>query len=157
VLFKKIGQLYFRKPGSWSNGSLAVSQILAKNAGVKTKGMRVLDGSGVSWDNLATSAQMMQVLDFSYHHYPTSYDFISGLPIAGVDGTLKNRMKNVARKVRAKTGTVSGVVSLAGYAVSKEKEPLAFVILVNGRKGYGWRYRSMEDKIVTALTKYVRT
>lgn len=156
ALFKKLGQLYTRKPGSWENGSYAVSQILAKQAGVNTRGMRVLDGSGLSPDNLATSAQIMQVLDFAYHHYPTSFEFISALPIAGVDGTLKHRMPYIARKVRAKTGTISGVASLAGYAVSANKEPVAFVIMINGHRGMGWRYKSLEDKISTALTKYMR-
>lgn len=157
ALFKKIGQLYTRSPGSWENGSLAVSKILAKHAGVNTSGLRILDGSGLSPDNLTTSAQMMQVLDFAYHHYPTSYEFVSALPIAGVDGTLKHRMGNIARKVRAKTGTISGVVSLAGYAVSAQKETLAFVILINGNKGYGWKYKALEDKIATALTRYSRS
>lgn len=156
ALFKKLGQLYTNKPGSWENGSLAVSQILSKRAGVQTSGMRILDGSGLSPNNATTSAQMMQVLDFAYHHYPTSFEFIAALPIAGVDGTLKGRMGNIARKVRAKTGTISGVVSLAGYAVSSEKEPLAFVIMINGSKGMGWSYKSLEDKIATALTRYKR-
>lgn len=154
ALFKKIGQLYSHSPGSWENGSYAVSQILAKNAGVNTTGMRILDGSGLSSDNLATPAQMMQVLDFAYHNYSTSYEFISALPIAGVDGTLKHRMWNIARKVRAKTGTISGVIGLAGYAISADKEPLAFVIMINGDKGMGWHYKEIEDKIATALTRY---
>jgi len=156
ALFKKIGQLYTGQPGSWENGSYAVSQILSKHAGVSTYGMRVLDGSGLSPDNLTSPTQMMQVLDFAYHNYPTSYEFVSALPIAGVDGTLKHRMGNIARKVRAKTGTISGVVSLAGYAVSSQKEPLAFVIMINGNKGMSWRYRALEDKIAAALTRYKR-
>jgi serine-type D-Ala-D-Ala carboxypeptidase/endopeptidase (penicillin-binding protein 4) len=156
ALFKKIGQLYTHQSGSWENGSYAVSQILAKNAGVNTTNMRILDGSGLSPDNLTTPAQLMQVLDFAFHHYPTSYEFISALPIAGVDGTLKHRMSNIARKIRAKTGTISGVVSLAGYAVDGDKEPLAFVIMINGSKGLGWQYKAIEDRIATALTRYQR-
>lgn len=156
ALFKKLGQLYSHQPGSWENGGIAVSQILSKQAGVNTAGMRVLDGSGLSPDNLTTPAQLMQVLDFAYHHYLTSYEFISALPIAGVDGTLKHRMGHLAHKVRAKTGTISGVVSLAGYTVSAEKEPIAFVIMVNGNKGQGWQYRELEDRIVTAITRYAR-
>ena len=158
ALFKKIGQLYSRQPGSWANGSLAVSQILAKRAGVNVSGMRVLDGSGLSMNNLTTPMQMMQVLDFAFHHSSTSYDFIIALPIAGVDGTLKHRMGNIIRRVHAKTGSmpVSGVASLAGYVSSAEKETLAFVIMINGRGGMGWRYRGLEDKIATALTKYRR-
>jgi D-alanyl-D-alanine carboxypeptidase len=48
-------------------------------------------------------------------------------------------------------------VSLAGYTVSSDKEPLAFVIMVNGNRGLSWRYRALEDKIATALTRYKRS
>lgn len=155
ALFKKLGQLYTHRPGSWENGSFAVSQILSKRAGVDVTGLRILDGSGLSPDNLAKPSQMMQVLDFAFHH-EIANDFISALPIAGVDGTLKHRMKNIIRKVRAKTGTISGVVSLAGYATAATGEPLAFVIMVNGNKGMTWRYKEMEDRIVTALARFKR-
>jgi D-alanyl-D-alanine carboxypeptidase/D-alanyl-D-alanine-endopeptidase (penicillin-binding protein 4) len=156
ALFKKLGQLYTHRPGSWENGSVAVSQILSRHVGVNISGLRILDGSGLSSANLAKPEQMMQVLNFAYHHNATSDAFISALPIAGVDGTLKHRMGNIARKVRAKTGTISGVVTLAGYTVSAEKEPLAFVIMINGTKAMTWRYKELEDKIVTALTRYKR-
>ena len=157
-IFKKIGEMYTKQPGSWENGSTAVKQILASRADVDTYDMRIIDGSGLSPNNEIKPVQMIQVLDFAYHNSSTNYAFISALPIAGVDGTLKHRLYNVARKVRAKTGTMaaSGVVSLAGYVVSKDKEPIAFVIIVNGRTGNAWRYREMEDKIITALSNYVR-
>lgn len=155
-LFKKMGELYSKQPGSWENGSTAVKQILAQKASVGTENMTILDGSGLSRDNRVTPNQMMQVLDYAYHNYSTNYEFISALPIAGIDGTLKRRLKNVARKVRAKTGTIAGVVSLAGYAISRDKEPIAFVIIINGHNGNIWKYREMEDKIVTALTNYSR-
>jgi D-alanyl-D-alanine carboxypeptidase/D-alanyl-D-alanine-endopeptidase (penicillin-binding protein 4) len=157
ALFKKVGQLYSGKPGSWENGSLAVANILAKNAGMSKSGLRLLDGSGLSPDNLVTPTQMMQVLDYAYHHDHISSDFITSLPIAGVDGTLKHRMWNIARRVRAKTGTISGVVSLAGYVMTVDQEPLAFVIMINGSKGLGWRYKAMEDNIATALSRYKRS
>ncbi len=156
-IFKKMGELYSHQPGSWTNGGLAVKQILAQQASVNTSGMRAVDGSGLSKNNQITPAQMMQVLDYAFHNYATNYEFISALPISGIDGTLKHRLGNVTRKVRAKTGTKSkeGVTALAGYAVSKDHEPIAFVIMVNTH-GNVWKYREMEDRIVTALTKYVR-
>jgi D-alanyl-D-alanine carboxypeptidase/D-alanyl-D-alanine-endopeptidase (penicillin-binding protein 4) len=156
ALFKKIGQLYSHRPGSWENGNVAVSQILSKYAGVNISGLRILDGSGLSAANLAKPAQMMQALYYAYHQDSISDAFISALPIAGVDGTLKHRMGNIARKVRAKTGTISGVVSLAGYADSADKDTLAFVIMINGTKSMAWRYKELEDRIVTALTRYKR-
>lgn len=157
-VFKKIGELYTRQPGSWVNGGNAIKRILAEKASVDTSKMILMDGSGLSLNNRVTPAQMMQLLDFSFHNYTTNYEFISSLPIAGVDGTLKSRLGQVAWKVRAKTGTLAktGVTALAGYAISKDKEPIAFVILVNTTRGNVWKYREMEDKIVTALTNYSR-
>ena len=156
ALFKKVGQLYTQQPGSWENGSFAVSQILSKRAGVNTSRSRILDGSGLSPSNLTTPLQMMQVLEFAYHHTPTTDAFVSALPIAGIDGTLKHRMGNIAYKVRAKTGTISGVVALVGYVTSANREILAFVIMINGNKGLTWKYKEMEDNIATALTRYKR-
>jgi len=156
ALFKKLGQVYMGQPGSWENGSIAVSQILSKKAGVNTAGLKILDGSGLSPSNLTTPAQLMQVLDFAFHHASTNDAFISALPIAGVDGTLKHRMGNIARKVRAKTGTISGVVSLAGYVMTADNEIFAFVIMVNGNKGMTWKFKEMEDKIATTLARYRR-
>ncbi len=156
ALFKKLGQLYTKRQGTWENGSLAVSQILSKWAGVRTDGMRLMDGSGLSVDNLATPAQFMQVLQFAYHNRETSDYFFEALPISGVDGTLKNRLSNIPRKIHAKTGTLAGtgVASLAGYATTANKEDLAFVIMINGNKGLTWSYKGLEDKIATAMTRY---
>jgi D-alanyl-D-alanine carboxypeptidase/D-alanyl-D-alanine-endopeptidase (penicillin-binding protein 4) len=154
-LFKKIGQLYNRRPGTWENGGTAVAQILSQNADLDIWRMNLIDGSGLSRYNQVTPAQMLKVLDFAYHHNQTNYEFISALPIAGIDGTLKKRLRNVAWKARAKTGTLSGVRSLAGFAMSADKEPIAFVIMINGR-GTTWKYKELEDKIVTLLTHYTR-
>lgn len=155
-IFKKLGETYSKRPGSWENGSMAVSHILSQKARVSTSNMNVLDGSGLSRYNQITPGQMLQVLDFAYHDSATNYEFISGLPVAGVDGTLKHRLHNISWRVRAKTGTMSGVNSLAGFAVSRDKEPIAFVIIVNGHTGMGWKYKELEDRIVTALTRYSR-
>lgn len=157
-LFKKLGQVYTNRPGSWSNGSRAVKEILSQKARVNTSSMTFIDGSGLSRDDRASPAQFIQVLDYSYHNYSTNYEFVSALPIAGVDGTLKNRLSNVRWKVRAKTGTMAktGIVSLAGYAISKDKEPIAFAIIVNGKYGNVWKYREMEDRIVTSLANFSR-
>lgn len=156
-LFKKVGEMYSHRPGTWENGGDAVTNILAKQADLDNWRLNLIDGSGLSRYNQVTPAQMLQLLDFTYHNDKTNYEFISALPIAGVDGTLKRRMRNIAWKVRAKTGTMKGIVSLAGYAMSADKEPYAFVIIVNGDHGSVWQYREMEDKILSLLTHYSRS
>lgn len=156
-IFKKMGELYTHRPGTWESGGDAVSRILAKRADLDNWRLNLIDGSGLSRYNQVTPSQMLQLLDFTFHNDATNYEFISALPIAGVDGTLKRRMRNIAWKVRAKTGTMKGIVSLAGYAMSADKEPFAFVIIVNGQHGSVWQYREMEDKILDLLTRYSRS
>lgn len=156
TLLKKLGQLYTQRPGSWENGSFAINQILTRHGKINTAGLKMLDGSGLSAFNLATATHMMQLLEFVYHNQKIAFPFINALPIAGLDGTLKRRLRNIAHKMRAKTGTISGVISLAGYVTSADNDSLAFVILINGNKNMMWRYRELEDKISTALTRYVR-
>lgn len=155
-LFKKVGALYSHRPGTWENGGSAVSQILSQYANVDIWHLTLTDGSGLSRYNQVTPSQMLKLLDFTYHNPATNYDFISALPIGGVDGTLKRRMRNIPWRVRAKTGTIAGVVSLAGYATSADREPFAFVIMINGRGGSHWQYRELEDKILMYLTQYSR-
>lgn len=155
-LFKKVGALYNKRQGSWENGSRAVSQILSQHANVNPSRINILDGSGLSPENLITPSQLLHVLDFAYHNDSTNSQLISALPIAGVDGTLKHRLQHLAWRVRAKTGTMAGVRSLAGYAINQDKEPFAFVIMVNGRNNAGYQYKELEDKIVTALARYSR-
>lgn len=157
-IFKKLGQLHSGQPGSWKNGSQAVHEILQQKAGVNTQGLAVLDGSGLSPENQVTPEQMMRVLDFAFHHESSSYEFISSLPVSGLDGTLKNRLQHIRGRIRAKTGTMAdaGVSSLAGYAMSRDHEPLAFVMIVNGHRGNIWKYRAMEDRIALALARFSR-
>jgi serine-type D-Ala-D-Ala carboxypeptidase/endopeptidase (penicillin-binding protein 4) len=156
-LFKKIGELYTHRQGTWENGGTSVSKILSQKGGLDLWRLNLIDGSGLSRYNQVTPHQLLQVLDFAFHNTDTNYQFISALPVAGVDGTLKHRMRNIAWKVRAKTGTMQGVVSLAGYAMSADKEPFAFVIMINGHNGSIWQFREMEDQILNSLTHYSRS
>lgn len=93
----------------------------------------IIDGSGLSHDNRSTPEQLINILRYAYHNkdvYPYIYE---NLPIAGIDGTLSDRMKNgpAYNNVRAKTGTLNGVSTLAGYATASNGHQLAFSIMVN--------------------------
>ena len=70
-------------------------------------------------------------MKYAYYHPDIFHPFYESLPIAGIDGTLQYRMKKTAayRKVHAKTGSVTGVSSLAGYAKAANGHQLAFVII----------------------------
>jgi serine-type D-Ala-D-Ala carboxypeptidase/endopeptidase (penicillin-binding protein 4) len=90
------------------------------------------EGSGLSRDNLTTPDATVTLLRFmSRSKYAKVY--LNALPIAGVDGTLKNRMKGTpaAGNVRAKTGTLRWANSLSGYVTTAAGERLAFSLMIN--------------------------
>lgn len=102
--------------------------------GIARTEVKVVNPSGLTRDNAFSAAALNKVLrdvqkDFSI--YPT---FLDGLPVAGIDGTLKKRMRNSVAEgwVRAKTGYLDGVVSLAGYAGRRDGDVLVFSFLYNG-------------------------
>ena len=82
--------------------------------------------------------------------------FYNSLPVAGIDGTLKNRMKNTyaQNNVHAKTGTLNGVSNLSGYVTAKNSHLLAFSILIQNYVDQSSEARSFQDKICILLAEY---
>lgn len=105
------------------------------------------EGSGLSRNNLTTPEATITLLQFMNKHAAANA-FIEGLPIAGVDGTLRNRMKGTAAagNVRAKTGTLRWANSLSGYVTSAAGERLAFSIMLNRYHNVD-RARSSRDEV----------
>lgn len=94
----------------------------------------VSDGSGLSRRNFATAELVVRVLHYIWQH-PEIYKHIQpALPIAGVDGTLESRMRGTTAEgvVTAKTGSLQGVSTLAGFAPSFGGHTLCFAILNSG-------------------------
>jgi serine-type D-Ala-D-Ala carboxypeptidase/endopeptidase (penicillin-binding protein 4) len=87
---------------------------------------------------------------YSSNHAPI---FIRALPIGGVDGTLKDRMKDPMTfgKVYAKTGSETAVSTLSGYLVNRKNQPLVFSIMINGFVDSPNKYQDLEDKICAAI------
>ena len=97
---------------------------------------------------------MVQVLRYAYRHEAIYAQLYASLPIAGVDGTLDKRMKTgpALRNVRAKTGTVKGVITLAGYATASNNHVLAFSIMCSGAMKADIA-RALQDRICQELAK----
>lgn len=99
--------------------------------GVRRDAHAVRDGSGLSRHDYLTPRAIVQVLD-TMRRSPTFPLFYESLPVAGEDGTLKNRMQRfAARRVRAKTGTIDKARALSGYATTEGGELLIFSIIAN--------------------------
>jgi serine-type D-Ala-D-Ala carboxypeptidase/endopeptidase (penicillin-binding protein 4) len=111
---------------------LEVVRAFLKTAGLRPEALVLDDASGLSRNDMITAEASVQLLVFmSKHRYADV--FREALPIAGVDGTLRNRFRGTPAEnnVRAKTGSLSSAASLAGYMTTAAGEKLAFAIMVN--------------------------
>ena len=112
-------------------GLEAVKSFLT-TAGVRAESLVLNDGSGLSRGDMITAEATVQLLTFMNKHRYADV-FRAALPIAGVDGTLRNRMRGTVAEnnLRAKTGSLSSAASLGGYVTTAAGEKLAFAIIVN--------------------------
>lgn len=135
VLFRQValGRGY---PATWSGGSAAAKEVL-RDLGLATWRLALIDGSGLSSDNRLTARFLTDVLDIAAGA-PALDALIDGLPVAGRSGTLINRFAappaSCARgAVTAKTGSLTGVSTLAGITRGSDGAWRSFAILVNRR------------------------
>ncbi len=133
-------------------GSQAVKTALNK-LGISPSSYRLADGSGLSRKNAATPRFFVELLRVMY--FSPNHDlFYTSLPVAGISGTLRNRMRQTPAQgtVHAKTGTLNGVRALSGYINHPLYGPLAFSILANSPSQSGSTLVSSIDRIVLQLS-----
>lgn len=111
---------------------IRVLRTFLQEASVNPSSLVLSDGSGLSRNDMITAEATLQLLMYMRRHRYANA-FRDSLPIAGVDGTLRNRMKGTVAEnnVRAKTGTLSSASSLSGFVTSAAGEELVFSIMVN--------------------------
>ncbi len=124
--------------GSFDGGSRAVQKAL-ESLGVSTVLCSFVDGSGLSRDNALTANLLTDVLRRSVRSQDGLWPIASGLAVAGVNGTLRNRFvstetNSAAGWLRGKTGTLNYVSSLAGFVQSRSGRLLVFASLANEAK-----------------------
>jgi D-alanyl-D-alanine carboxypeptidase/D-alanyl-D-alanine-endopeptidase (penicillin-binding protein 4) len=135
---------------------LKLEQDFLKSLGV-TDGDDVLtDGSGLSTNNLVTPRTVVTLLQYAIHQ-PWGPDFMATLPIAGVDGTLEDRLKGTPASglIQAKTGGLEHVHALSGYATTLGGEYLVFSIFVNNDPQKGRDAIAAIDAIAQAMVETV--
>ncbi len=144
-----------RHVGSWENGLAEVRDFLA-SLGLDPGRYQLADGSGRSRNDRASAAayvDFLQAIAIRWPHFPA---FEKTMAVSGdPDGTLRHRLTTDAtiEKVVAKTGTISGVVTLCGYVTAKSGQRYAFAILINGgiseQRGHAW-----QDRLLNELAKF---
>lgn len=156
-LLKKLGEQYFSAQGSWKTGRNAVQAVLASKTGINFRHVIMVDGSGLSLNDIVTPNDFVKLLNFAYTQLPESKLLFESLPSSGRDGTLKNRLGgSILGRVHAKTGSMHGISSLAGYIRTSNNQILAFSILINdpipGKNNQGG-YRLLENRICEFLAR----
>lgn len=133
-------------PAALKHGCSIIDKFVKNRLGVVCD-YSIADGSGLSLYNYLSADILLKVLRYAYGNGTVYTSLYSHLPLSGVSGTLKYRTKSGSayKKVRAKTGTVKGVCSLAGYARSSNGNMLAFVML-NGGMQSARPVREWQDK-----------
>ena len=157
LILKTIGAESKGAPGTARKGILTINEFLSE-IGLDSSRYTFADGSGVSRYNLVTASTLTSLLTYMFRDFAVMPEYLASLPIAGVDGTLKRRMKAMEAEgiLRAKTGTMRGISTLAGYTMTVDGEILAFAILMSNYKGSAKIRRSLQDKIGDALTRFSR-
>ena len=125
---------------------------ISRKFGLFTSSYNIVDGCGLSMYDMFSPQFMVDMLTLIYRDselYPILYKC---LPISGVDGTLKTRLndKTTLNKVHAKTGSVTGSCTLAGYIHTADGRDLAFCIMNEGAVKMA-PSRVVQDKICKAL------
>ena len=129
-----------------------LEKALMERAGLNSSHYRLADGSGLSLYNYLSAECLTRVLRYAYLRQSVYSHLLPSLPVAGTDGTLKKRMKGTAAagNVQAKTGTLTGIISLAGYCTASNGHRLCFAIINQGVMR-GAEARSYQDKICTII------
>lgn len=120
------------KPATFEGGAEAVADVLDA-ADIDTQGLVLRDGSGLSRGNRIAPLTLAQTVNVAATT-PRTSGLIADLPVSGFTGTLVNRFAKLTSSlglVRAKTGTLTGVHSLAGYAVDADGRPVVFAVMAD--------------------------
>lgn len=151
-MFYQIAAQNQRPWATYKEGASKVYALL-RSLGVNPKTCQVADGSGLSLYNYTTPEILVTLLRHSYSHQDIYETLLPSLPIAGVDGTLRRRMRSgtAYRNVQAKTGTVEGVSTLAGYLTAPNGNRYAFAIMNQGILSTSIG-RNFQDRVCQALT-----
>ena len=150
MALRLVGKLGGMEP-SFEGGGAALKQFLLQ-AGLTEDEFSLLDGSGLSRRDLVTPAAVVQLLTYASQQ-PWGTAYAESLPLSGVDGSLSGRFLNTPASglVHAKTGTLSHVNALSGYAQTQNGRHFVFSIFCNNHNLPGSKVLAAIDQIVTLL------
>lgn len=154
-LFYQISAGDNRRDATAKKSASAMQSLVKGKLSLNPKRYYFADGSGLSLYNYQTAELQVELLRYAYRNSNIYAHLLPSLPVSGTDGTLQKRMTNssVRGRVKAKTGTLTGVSSLAGYVFTERGTILAFSIINNGIR-HTSSGRNFQDRVCAAMVKY---
>lgn len=153
-ILKTLGAELGDGPGSWASGCRVIGGFL-EEIGI-TKGSYVMgNGSGLNDINRFTPEQITMILEAMHKRFDVRPEFEASLAVAGKSGTINSRFSNTPAesRLRAKTGTLTGVSALSGFVVTREDRLLAFSVMMNGYQGRARAMWTVQERIGNALAE----
>ena len=132
-LFLTLGRERYGDPATLEKGIAAITEW-SREKGFDLSGVDMDNGSGLSRSTRVTVLQMAKILGAAYHS-PFAPEYLASFPLAGMDGTLRSRMKDSpAGAIRLKTGHLDGVSGVAGFVTAASGKTFVLVSLVNSAR-----------------------
>lgn len=150
-MFYQLAAATGNRPATARHAAQVVARLISK-VGLDPKRYQIADGSGLSLYNYVSAEMEVMLLRYAFRNSNIYLHLHPALPEAGVDGTLRSRMTGAFTRgnVFAKTGTVTGVSSLAGYCTAANGHRLAFAIINQGVM-HRANARAFQDRVCTLL------
>lgn len=151
AMFYQLAAHQGHRPARAKDAATIVKRLISK-VGLGHRPYRIADGSGLSLYNYLSADLEVRLLRYAYRNSTVYLHLLPSLPVAGSDGTLRNRMRGsfAADNVKAKTGTLEGVSALAGYCTAANGHRLCFSIINQGIM-HTSNARRFQDRVCNAL------
>lgn len=148
MIFKTAGGNYVKGQGTTAK---AIDMFEKYYSDIKPDGHIVVDGCGISRNDLMSADWITNALNKIYNEDDFN-NFVILLP-KPIEGTLSDRLLDISLKLRAKTGTASGVSSIAGYVDTKSNKKYSFAIIIQNYSINTNEVKKFEDSIINEIYK----
>ena len=148
MIFKTAGGHFAKDTGTAES---AVKMFDNYYSDLKNYSYEIVDGCGISRNNLLTADWITDALNKIYNE-KNSQNFIN-LLAKPMQGTMSDRLLNISLKLRAKTGTASGISSIAGYIDTKSGKKYSFAILIQNHNMDTIDVKKFEDSLINEIYK----
>lgn len=152
-MFYQLAAATGNRPAKASHAREVIRRLI-RRTGLNPAAYKIADGSGLSLYNYVSAELEVALLRYAYRDANIYNHLYHSMPVAGQDGTLRRRMRNnfADGNVHAKTGTLTGISSLAGYCTAANGHTLCFAIINQGVM-HGRNGKAFQDRVCTALCR----